>query len=156
MSRSSLLGLAAAGPAALATLLVLAFAVREMSGSTPLSDGPPRNVAEAAGTGQVADVVRLLRAGEDPSRFWPVRPDLISSTVTRPTALEAAVWTGSGLVELLDTGGYIRDDETRRHLACLAQDIRKQEVVSYFSRIDTASCEPGAALAQIQDRSRAR
>ena len=154
--RATLLGVMAAAPAVMATLALLAFAGREMSGTTPLSDGPPRNVAEAAGTGQVADVVRFLRAGEDPSRFWPVRRDRISSTETRPTALEAAVWTGSGLMELLDTRGYIRDDETRRHLACLAKDIGKQEVVAYLFPGGAPPCEPGAALAQIQDRSRAR
>ena len=154
--RATLLAVMAAAPAVLATLGVLAFAGREMSGTTPFSDGPPRNVAEAAGTGQVAAVLRFLRAGEDPTRFWPVRPDLISSTVTRPTGLEAAVWTGSGLMELLDRRGYIRDEGTRQHLTCLAKDIGKQEVVVYLSPGRTPSCEPGAALETVRDRSRPR
>lgn len=157
MSRArTLLGVMAAAPAVLATLGVLAFAVRETSGTTPFSDGPPLNVAEAAGTGRVSEVLRFLRAGEDPTRFWPVRPDLISSTVTRPTGLEAAVWTGSGLMELLDQRGYIRDAETRQHLACLAKDIGKEEVVVYLFPGGAPACEPGAALAQVRDRSRPR
>jgi hypothetical protein len=155
-ARTTLLGLTAAAPAVLATLAVLAFAGRELSGTTPLSDGPPLNVAEAAGSGQVSEVLRFLRAGEDPSRFWPVRPDIISSTVTRPTGLEAAVWTGSGLMELLDRRGYIRDDDTRQHLVCLAQDVGKQEVVAYLSPGRAPTCEPGVALARVQDRSRPR
>lgn len=154
--RATLLGVTAAAPAVLATLAVLAFAGREMSGTTPLSDGLPRNVAEAAGSGQVSEVLRFLRAGEDPRRFWPVRPDIISSTVTRPTGLEAAVFTGSGLMELLDRRGYIRDGGTRQHLACLAKDVGKQEVVEYLSPGRAPPCEPGVALAQVKDRSRPR
>ena len=112
-SRTSVLGAMAAAPAVLSTLAVLGFAACEMSGATPLSLGPPRNVAEAAGAGQVSEVLRFLRDGEDPSRFWPVRPEIISSTVTRPTGLEAALWGGRQLIELLDRRGLIQNADTR-------------------------------------------
>jgi hypothetical protein len=151
--RATLLGVMAAAPAVLATVALLVFAGRELSGTTPLSDGLPRNVAEAAGSAQVAEVLRFLRAGEDPRRFWPVRPDIISSTVTRPTGLEAAVFTGSGLMELLDRRGYIRDGGTRLHLACLAKDVGKTEVVEYLFPGPPPSCEPDVALNRVKDRS---
>jgi hypothetical protein len=154
--RATLLGVAAAAPAVLATLAMLVFAGRELSGTTPLSNGPVRNVAEAAGAGQVAEVLRFLRDGEDPRRFWPVRPDIISAYVTRPTGLEAALWGGRGLVELLDRRGFIRDDETRAHLACLARDIGNRDLVAYLSKDGAASCESGAAFAAVKDRSRPR
>jgi hypothetical protein len=152
-SRSSTLGLMAAAPAVIGTLAVLAFAAREVSGTTPLSYGPVRNVAEAAGAGQVSEVLRFLRAGEDPAQFWPVRPEIISSTVTRPTGLEAALWGGRQLVELLDRRGLVRDAATRAHLFCLAKDIGSEEVASYLSPADAPPCDPGAAFAAIKDRS---
>ena len=151
--RASVLGVMAAAPAVLATLAVLAFAAREMSGTTPLSYGPPRNVAEAAGAGQVSEVLRFLRDGEDPSRFWPVRPEIISSTVTRPTGLEAALWGGRQLIELLDRRGLIQNAETRQHLACLAKDIGNEDLVAYLSPGGAPPCEYGAAFASLKARS---
>jgi hypothetical protein len=153
-SRSAMLGVLAAAPAVLATTAMLAFAARELSGTTPLSYGPVRNVAEAAGSGQVHEVLRFLRAGEDPTRFWPVRAEIISSTVTRPTGLEAALWGGRQLVELLDRRGFIRDAATRQHLACLAKDVGKRDVEEYLSAGGATPCEDGAAFASLKDRSR--
>ena len=155
-SRAALLGVAAVLPAAIATLAVLVFAVRELSGTTPLSNGPPRNVAEAAGAGQVSEVLRFLRVGEDPSRFWPVRPEIISEYVTRPTGLEAALWGGRGLLQLFDEKGFIRDAETRQHLACLAKDIGNGDAVRYLSPDGAPVCKEGEALIRVRDRSRAR
>ncbi len=152
-SRASVLGVLAAAPAVLATLAVLGFAARELSGTTPLSLGPPRNVAEAAGAGQVSEVLRFLRDGEDPSRFWPVRPEIISSTVTRPTGLEAALWGGRQLIELLDRRGLIQNAGTRQHLACLAKDIGNEDLVSYLSPGGPPPCEYGAAFASLKARS---
>jgi hypothetical protein len=153
-SRTALLGVLAAAPAVLATVAVLVFAGRELSGTTPLSYGPVRNVAEAAGSGQVPEVLRFLRAGEDPARFWPVRPEIISSYVTRPTGLEAALFGGRQLVELLDRRGFIRDAATRQHLACLAKDIGNRDLEAYLSAGGATPCEDGAAYASLKDRSR--
>jgi hypothetical protein len=152
--RTAMLGVLAAAPAVLATAAVLVFAVRELSGKTPLSYGRPINVAEAAGSGQPSEVLRLLRAGWDPAQVWPVRPEIISSAVTRATGLEAAVWGGrQPLVELLDRRGFIHDAATRHHLACLAKDIAREEIAAYLSPGGAPSCEPGAALAQVKARS---
>ena len=151
---SRVLGVMAAAPAVLATVAVLAFAARELSGRTPLSYGRPLNIAEAAGAGEVSEVLRFLRAGWDPSQVWPLRPEIISSTVTRATALEAAIWGGrQPLVELLDRRGFIRDAETRRHLACLASDIGSGDVVAYLFPGAAPSCQPGAAFAVVKARS---
>lgn len=152
--RTTMLGVMAAAPAVLATVAVLVFAIRELSGKTPFSYGLPINVAEAAGSGQVSEVLRLLRAGWDPTQIWPLRPEIISSTVTRATALEAAIWGGRRpLVELLDRRGFIRDAGARHHLACLAKDIGSEEVVAYLSPGGAPSCEPGAAFAVVKARS---
>ena len=151
--RATVLAVMTAAPAALATLAVLVFAAREVSGTTPLSFGPPRNLAEAAGAGQVSEVLRFLREGEDPSRFWPVRPEIISPAVTRPTGLEAALWGGRRLVELLDRRGFIRNADTRQHLACLAKDIGNADLVAYLSPGGDPPCEYGAAYASLKARS---
>jgi len=151
--RAALPGIAVVVPALFATVAVLVFAVRELSGTTPLSNGPMRNVAEAAGAGQSSEVLRLLRDGDDPRRFWPVRPEIISSYVTRPTGLEAAIWGGRNIVELLDQRGFIADDGTRVHLTCLAKDAGKTEVVEYLTASGAPSCETGAAFASVKDRS---
>lgn len=151
--RTTVLAVMTAAPAALATLAVLVFAGRELSGTTPLSYGPPRNVAEAAGAGQVSEVLRFLRDGEDPARFWPVRPEIISPAVTRPTGLEAALWGGPRLVDLLDRRGFIRNADTRRHLACLAKDLGNEELVAVLSPGAAPPCEYGAAYASIKARS---
>ena len=155
-SRAALPGLAAAVPAVLATLGVLVFAGRELSGTTPLSNGPVRNVAEAAGASQSSEVLRFLRAGDDPRRFWPVRREIISAYVTRPTGLEAAIFGGRNIVELLDQRGFIADDGTRARLACLAKDVGKSDVVEYLTSGGAPVCEKGAAFASLKDRSQPR
>jgi hypothetical protein len=101
----------------------------------------------------VSEVLRFLREGEDPSRFWPVRPEIISPAVTRPTGLEAALWGGSRLVELLDRRGFIRNADTRQHLACLAKDMGKADLVAYLSPGGDPPCEYGAAYASLKARS---
>jgi hypothetical protein len=149
------LGVAAALPAAVVTLGLLVFAARELSGTTPLSDGPPRNIAEAAGGGRDSEVLRFLRAGQDPSRVWPMRREVISSTVLRATALEAAVWSRrEPLIEVLDGRGLIADMETRRHLICLASDLSIGDIATYLSRGAPPACEPGKALELVKARSR--
>lgn len=155
MSRARTIALAvmAAAPAVLATLAMLVFAGRELSGTTPLSNGPPRNVAEAAGAGQVSEMLRFLRAGEDPARFWPVRPEIISPYVTRPTGLEASLWGGRQQVELLDRRGFIRDAATRQELACLAKDLGNEELATYLSPGGATPCAAGAAFARLKERS---
>jgi len=151
--REFVLGFAVTAPLVIVTVGALAFAGRELAGDTPSSWGPLRNVAEAAAMGQASEVLRLLRDGQDPRRVWPVRPEIISSTVTRVTALEAAVWSRRGQeMELFDREGAIPDAALRRELACLAADISAQEVVNYLSPGQAPDCEAGATMARVLAR----
>ena len=139
--------LALALPPMLATAAVLVPAV-----SRPPE---PRNLAEAAAMGNAPAVMRLLRAGADPSREWPVGPRVISSAITHVTAVEAAVWSRQGpMVDLIEREGGIRDDATRAHLACLAADLRADEVVQVLTRHGAPACVAGETLAAVAARSR--
>jgi hypothetical protein len=152
-ARRWVLALAATLPLTIVTAGVLVFAALEAGGRTPSSDGPLRNVAEAAAMGQASEVIRMLREGQDPNRIYPARPEIISSTVTRVTALEAAIWSRRAQqVELLDRAGAIRDTESRRYLACLAADVEVDEVVEYLSPDGPPECASGEALKQVQAR----
>ena len=151
---STSLALAVVIPAASATLAVLTFSGLELAGHTPFSYGPPRNVAEAAATANAAEVLRLLRAGEDLNQVWPVRRDIISSQVPRATALEAAVWSKHvQLVRLLDRRGAIANREIRFQLACLARDIRSQEIVDYLIVPASPPCVSDEAFRAVVARS---
>jgi hypothetical protein len=151
--RSLLLWLAALPPA-LATVGVLWFSGSELAGRTPFSFGPPVNIAEAAGLGSGAEVLRLLRAGEDPSLVLPIRREIISSTVTKASAVEAAVWSRKvQLVELLVREGALTDPQQRHHVLCLSRDVGVGEIVEYLGKTDSAPCEDGSTQAAVQARS---
>jgi hypothetical protein len=141
----------------LTTLAILAFAGLEVLGRTPSALGPPRNIAEAAAMRAPSEVLRLLGEGEDPNRVWPVRPEIISSTITRVTALEAAIWSHHWeMVEMLDRREAIGDAKTRQHLICLTNDVGDPDILAYLSPGQTPDCVPGAALEIVNERSRGR
>jgi hypothetical protein len=141
-------------PLVAATALVLVFAVSEMAGEAPFTYSRPRNIAEAAGMGIGAEVLRRLKAGEDPQRLFDVRRTLISSEITRVTALEAATWSRRvEMVRMLDRRRLIDDPATRRHLTCLAADIEAADIVALLGPEHAASCEPGAAVRRVAARS---
>lgn len=140
-------------PPVLITAGVVLFSLLELSGRTPFSSGMPRNIAEAAGLGSGAEVLRMLREGRSPYEVLPVRPEIISSTITRATGLEAAVWSRKAqLIELLDREGVMADPEARRHVLCLARDVGVDEIVAYLVKKETAECDAGRTLAAIQAR----
>jgi hypothetical protein len=146
--------MAAALPAAIATLAVVVFAVFELFGHTLFSQGPDRNLAEAAAMGRLSEVVRLLAAGEDPNQIVTVRPHVISSSVTRVTALEASVWHRSvAQMALFDRAGSVTSPATRQHLMCLAADLRVDEIVHYYAAGQPPDCVPEQALTMIVARS---
>src|SRR5262245_53136679 len=148
--------LAAALPAGVAACAVVVFAATELSGRTLFSYGPERNMAEAAALGRMSEVVRRLDAGEDPARIVTVRPHVISSSITRVSALEAAVWHRSAaLMRLLDRSGAIHDPDTRQHLACLARDLDVEEIARVLADDASTSCAPRQTVTAIVERSRA-
>jgi hypothetical protein len=141
-------------PVLLATIAVLTFAGLEISGRTPSAIGPPRNIAEAAAMSAASEALRLFEAGEDPNRVWPVRPEIISSTITQVTGLEAAIWSHHWeMVDMFDRRGAIRDAQTRQHLICLASDVRDPDVLNYLSPGRAPECVQGAALERVRARS---
>ena len=140
-------------PAVIGVVLLIAFVVAELAGSTAFIYGPAQNLAEAAAMADAAAVLRRLRAGEDPSAMVIVRPEVISSSVTRVSALEASIWGREvELVKLLDREGAI-DAAQRRHLACLSQGLRADAITEYLAPNGTDGCNGDETLAQIQARS---
>jgi hypothetical protein len=155
MTRAALVRVAAVLPVALATLLVAAFTLLELAGATPWSMGKPQNLAEAAGLGLGPDMLRFLRAGDDPSQVRTIRPEVISSAITRVNALEAAVWSGKGqVVDLLVRQGALTDPERRRHVYCLASDLERQEIVDTLAKGGTFACDTGRTLEAVLARSK--
>jgi len=152
---TTLLAVSVATPIVLATVAVLAFSGLEIAGRTPSAIGPPRNIAEAVGMGAPSEVLRLLDFGDDPNRVLSVRREIISSTITRVTALEAAIWSHHReMMELLDRRGAIVDADTRQHLICLTKDVGDADILAYLSGGREVECEQGRALAMVEERSR--
>jgi hypothetical protein len=152
---TTLLAASVAVPIVLATVAVLAFSGLEIAGHTPSAIGPPRNIAEAVGMGAPSEVLRLLDFGEDPNRVLPVRREIISSAITRVTALEAAIWSHHReMMELLDRRGAIVDADTRRHLICLTKDVGDADILTYLSAGRDVECEHGRALAMVEARAK--
>ena len=140
-------------PALIGVVLLIAFVVAELAGSTVFIYGPAQNLAEAAAMADAAAVLRRLRAGEDPSAMVIVRPEVISSSVTRVSTLEASIWGREiELVKLLDREGAI-DAAQRSYLACLSQGLRADAITEYLAPNGTDGCNAEEALARIQARS---
>lgn len=155
MRPASLSVLAIVLPGSAAVALLLVFTLLDAFGYAVASYGRPRNIAEAAAMGSASETLRLLRDGHDPTRVEPVRPELISTLVTRATALEAAVWSHHvELIRLLDEHGAIGGPALRHELACVASDLRFADTVQYLSPDGPPSCVPEAAIERVFARSR--
>ena len=153
MSRRLCVIAALALPLTIGTVVTAFIAAAEQTGAAPFARIVPRNSAEAAGMGYAADVIRLLESGEDPTRIQPVRPQVISSSVLHATTAEAAVWSRQlELVQVLDARGAITPAE-RPALACLAADLRIEDVVEYLAPGGVQGCVPGKAVEAMQARS---
>ena len=139
--------------AAMAFLLV--FTVAELNGFRPFSYQAPSNLAEAAGMGSLPEVLRFIRDGADSTRIENVRPDIISSEITKVTAPEAAIWARRvQLVRLMDREGAFGAVADRPHLACLARALQVVEIIEYLAPQGTAECDPEQTMAQIVARGR--
>lgn len=141
-------------PVLLGTVCAAVFVACELAGVTPpLAIAAPVNVAEAAGMGSAADVLRLLASGDDPARIHQVRPEIVSSSITKLTAFEAAIWSRRvELVQLLDQRASI-DASRRGQLACLAQELRTEDILEYLSAGSALECS-GSVSERIAARGR--
>jgi hypothetical protein len=145
---------AAAAPILAAAALLAAFVGLELAGRTPLAYRPPANVAEAAGMGMAAEVLRFIRLGERPGLVWDVHPEVISSSVTRVTALEAAVWSRRlRVIRLLEREGAI-DGPVREHLACVSRHIGADDIEAYLAPRGIPGCDPERTVRDIEARAR--
>jgi hypothetical protein len=85
----------------------------------------------------------------------PVRPDIISSEVTRATALEAAIWSRRvQVVRLFEREGALGDPATRQHVACLSAYLRADEILEDLAPDGLTDCDPEQTFALIRARSR--
>jgi hypothetical protein len=140
-------------PLTAAAMMLVLVAAGEQLGATPFTGMVPANSAEAAGMGSAVHVIRFLRMGEEPDRVYPVRPEIISSAVLKATTLEAAIWSRQiELVQLLDREGAIVGAQRRRELACLAADLRVEDVAEYLSPEGVAYCDAGKAFGRVLAR----
>ena len=147
------IALALLAPIAVATVGVLAVAAGERAGASPFAGLVPRNSAEAAGLGRAAELLRFLEAGEDPHAVYPVRPEILSSAIRRATTVEAAMWSRQvEMIKLLEREGAVGGGEERSALACLAADLRVDDVVEHLAPEGLHGCEPGQALALVTAR----
>jgi hypothetical protein len=134
-------------------MILLAWAIVAERLGVPTDDRQPLNIAEAAGFANAADVVRRLRMGEDPGRVYPLRAHVVSSSVRRATALEAALFTRRiELVRLFDQEGVAIEPETRAALSCLAADLELEVIANYLSKNSSVNCEKNAALERLTAR----
>jgi hypothetical protein len=143
---------AAAAFPVIAVAATLAFIAAESAGVAVGTHGAMRNIAEAAGVGNSAEVVRMLGEAQDPTRVMPIRAAIISSSVRQASALEAAVWARQlGLIKLFDGRGMIVGAE-RGRLACLAEDLRAEDIAAYLAAESPPACVRGQVLDAIQAR----
>ena len=149
------LAVALLAPLCIATVGIVWVAAGERVGAAPFAGLAPRNSAEAAALGSAGDLLRFLRHGDDPHDVYAVRPDVISSAILRTTTLEAAMWSRQlEMIQLLDREGAIDTGHERRALACLAADLRIEDVVEYLAPEGVGDCEPGRTLEGVVARTR--
>ena len=111
-----------------------------VAGADPFWPMPVLNVAEAAAVRDHAEVVRLIVAGQDPNRKWPVAPDLIDGNAHQMTPLEAAIEIRRlELVHLLLRHGARVTAETRAPLVERARALGATDIVSVLEHTEPGS-----------------
>jgi hypothetical protein len=123
---------AAAGPAVVVATVEAAVLVVALFGDHPRWPDMQLNLSEAAAVRDHAEVVRLLRAGENPHARRPVRPGLVGNdSVVDTTPLEAAVSIRrSELVNLLFEHGVRPSSADWTRIRCAAQALDYRDVVA--------------------------
>jgi hypothetical protein len=132
----------------LAVMIAVAVVVAgELSGSHPLTLGPPRNAAEAIAMGDLASAARLVESGASANDIGVIRPGILGSRAVLATPLEAAVIRDQAdMVEFLIVHGATRSKDIR----CLAADVGATAVQARLN--DHVTCGPGDALSAVLAR----
>jgi hypothetical protein len=144
---------ALAGPVCASLALLVWFIGSEAAGRTPFAYPMPHNIAEAAGMARAAEVLRFLRAGADPGAVEDVRPEIVSRSITRVSAVEAAIWGREvALVRMLDREGALAGGGRRQYLACLATSLQATDIVAYLAPHGVEGCDPAGVVRQIEAR----
>jgi hypothetical protein len=90
-------------------------------------------LSEAAAVRDHAEVVRLIEAGHDPNRRWPVRAGLLDGAAQMISPLEAAVRIRRlSLVELLMRSGAAPDMQERSALVEVALAAGAPDVAAFL------------------------
>lgn len=119
MSRTTLLGAIAAGPAIALTVLSLGATAVLTWRNTGWPDSP-LTLPEAVATANYAEVARLLEDGVDPNPAAAIREDLLTGHVMRLTPMQTAVWSRNAqLARMLKDHGVIEGTTGMRILKCL-------------------------------------
>ena len=101
--------------ASLVALMMTAF------GDDPMWPHESVNLAEAAGTREEAEVVRLIEQGQDPNGRYPAREGLVLERAAKLTPLEAAVLNDDpAIVRQLLARGASADGTSWGALRCVA------------------------------------
>jgi hypothetical protein len=105
-------------------------------------------LVEAARDGDIAEVYRLVQAGENPNRSGAVRLD--SGRVVTLTPLEAAVESRQvEVLEVLMNAGARASEGERQILICLAAAVSAAEVAEYVHSTLTPAAPPDCAGREI-------
>lgn len=135
-----LLQLAVALPGVVVALLTGISGVAALLTDRPLVLAPaPRNVAEAAGNRDVADVV-VMAASSDMNRPMPARIPLRMRSQTELTPLEAAVISErTYMIRVVRDRGARLGPEQLRALRCIAEARADRRTVEYLRAIDSGA-----------------
>ena len=110
--------------ASLVALTMAAF------GEHPMWPHAEINLAEAAGSREEAEIVRLIEHGQDPNARYPVRAGFVFDSAVRLTPLEAAVVNGdASIAGQLFARGVALDASSWMALRCFAADSRVAPVL---------------------------
>jgi hypothetical protein len=137
-------------PPLVVTLALAAFAVLETAGAHPLTDGLPRNAAEAVAMHDHAALLRFMASPSGARDMATVRKGILGDRLMFATPAEAAVLAHDrGALDLLASRGAWGDAD-RARLACLAGDVHDASLVTFFDR--SARCEPGRTIEGVLRR----
>ena len=134
----------------LVTVALAAFAMLEAAGAHPLTDGLPRNAAEAVAMHDHAALLRFIAAPDSARDMAMVRTGILGDRLMFATPAEAAVLAHDRSALDLLAAHVAWSEADRARLACLAADVHDAALVTFFD--SSARCEPGQTMARVLRR----